>query len=158
MTLHVLERTQRLLAPVDLVAPFFEAPANLALITPPWLAFRIATPGPIEMREGARIDYTLRVMGLPLRWRTRISLYERGRRFVDEQERGPYRVWRHLHEFEPDGGGTLVRDRVEYEVGYGPLGELAHWLYVARSLRRIFDYRARVVDERFAAPAAQALA
>lgn len=149
MTVHRLEREQWLPARVEDVAPFFEAPENLALITPPWMAFRIATPGPIAMRQGARIDYTLRVLRVPLRWRTVISLWEPGRRFVDQQERGPYRLWRHLHEFLPRGGGTLVRDTVEYEVGWGWLGELAHRLYVARALRAIFDWRARVVAERF---------
>lgn len=150
MALHRLLREQLLPARVEEVAPFFEAPHNLALITPPWMAFRIATPEPVTMREGARIDYTLRVLRVPLRWRTVISLWEPGRRFVDEQERGPYRRWRHLHEFLPTPEGTLVRDTVEYEVGWGWLGELAQRVYVARALAAIFDYRGRVVAARFA--------
>lgn len=156
MTVHRLQRTQVVPAPVDAVAPFFEAAENLALITPPWMRFRIVTPGPIAMRTGARIDYTLRLLGLPLSWRTVITEFEPGRRFVDEQERGPYRLWRHLHEFEPVEGGTLVRDTVDYEVPLGPLGELARRLYVARTLEHIFDHRAatiRALDlARLAAP------
>jgi ligand-binding SRPBCC domain-containing protein len=145
MTVHRLQRTQLVPAPVEAVAPFFEAPENLALITPPWMRFRIVTPGPIAMRTGARIDYTLRILGLPLSWRTLITEFEPGRRFVDQQERGPYRLWRHLHEFEPVEGGTLVRDTVDYEVPLGPLGELARRLYVARTLERIFDHRAATI-------------
>ena len=66
-------------------------------------------------------------------------------RFVDRQLRGPYRLWHHTHEFEPDGDRTLVRDRVDYALPFGPLGEVAHRLVVARDLRRIFDYRREVV-------------
>ena len=66
------------------------------------------------------------------------------RRFVDAQLRGPYRLWHHTHEFEPDGaGGTLMRDTVRYALPYGPLGEIARRLFVARDLAAIFDLRAR---------------
>lgn len=145
MATHRLQRSQLIEGPVARVAPFFEDPENLARITPPWMHFRITSPRPIVMAAGAKIDYTLRVLGLPLRWRTAITLYEPGVRFVDEQERGPYRVWRHLHEFVPVEGGTLVRDTVDYEVPLGPLGGLARRLYVARALEEIFDYRQRAV-------------
>jgi ligand-binding SRPBCC domain-containing protein len=46
-------------------------------------------------------------------------------------------------------GGTLVRDHVEYEVPLGPLGELANRLFVARQLRRIFDFRRTAIEAAF---------
>jgi ligand-binding SRPBCC domain-containing protein len=61
------------------------------------------------------------------------------------QLRGPYRLWHHTHEFEPDGDRTVVRDRVDYALPFGPLGEVAHRVVVANDLRRIFDYRREVV-------------
>jgi ligand-binding SRPBCC domain-containing protein len=79
--------------------------------------------------------------GVPLGWRTRISVWEPTSRFVDEQEAGPYAYWHHLHEFEPEGDGTRMRDQVTYRLPMGPLGELAHALWVQRQLRTIFDYR-----------------
>jgi ligand-binding SRPBCC domain-containing protein len=122
------------------VFPFFADAANLNAITPPSLHFEIVTPGPIEMRAGTLIDYRLRLRGIPLRWRTRIAVWEPPHRFVDEQLRGPYRQWIHEHTFEPREGGTLARDRVHYAV---PLDFLAHRWWVRREVERIFEFRSR---------------
>jgi len=97
MTTHVLERTQVIDKPLAEVFPFFADAANLQRITPKFLHFRIITPGSIEMRVGTRIDYELSLFGVPLRWRTRITEFVPGVRFVDEQESGPYALWRHTH-------------------------------------------------------------
>jgi ligand-binding SRPBCC domain-containing protein len=66
-------------------------------------------------------------------------------RFVDTQIRGPYALWHHTHEFEPDGDGTLMRDTVRYALPLGPLGALAHRGFVRRDVERIFDYRAEAL-------------
>jgi hypothetical protein len=143
---HVLERVQRIDRPRDEVFAWFADARNLEAITPGFLRFRILTPTPIEMRAGARIDYALALCGVPLGWRTRITAWEPGARFVDEQERGPYALWRHVHAFaDAPGGGTEVRDRVEYREPFGPLGRLAHAAFVARLLDRIFDHRADAI-------------
>ncbi len=34
-----------------------------------------------------------------------------------------------------------MRDVVDYELSFGPLGQLAHEAFVRRSLARVFDYR-----------------
>lgn len=138
---HKLERTQLVARPRDAVFAFFAEASNLEAITPAFLRFRILTPRPIEMRAGARIDYALTLFGVSLRWRSRISVWEPGVRFVDEQERGPYARWRHVHELEGRGAATLVRDVVEYALPLGALGEIAHALLVRRVLERIFDHR-----------------
>lgn len=129
------------------VFPFFADAANLEAITPPWLNFQIVTPQPIQMQVGTLIDYKLRVRGLPMRWRTLISVWEPPHRFVDEQLRGPYRQWIHEHTFEARDGGTLARDRVRYAVPFDAL--VHHWL-VRPDVEKIFAYRERVLRERFA--------
>lgn len=148
MQRHRLERTQLIARPRGEVFAFFSDAANLEAITPRYLQFRILTPLPIDMREGTIIDYSLALAGIPLRWRTRITLWEPDARFVDEQERGPYAHWRHLHEFESVGAATRIRDVVDYALPLGPLGAAAHALWVRRTLSAIFDYRARAVTER----------
>ena len=127
--------------------PFFADAANLDALTPPWLHFHIVTPSPIVLKAGALIDYRLRVHGLPLRWRTRINVWQPPHRFVDEQIRGPYRQWIHEHTFEARDGGTLARDVVRYAV---PFDFLAHRLFVRPDIERIFNFRSEALRNRFA--------
>ena len=138
---HRLERTQLFERPVADVFTFYSDAANLEAITPPFLRFRILTPTPIAMQAGTRIEYALSLYGVPVHWRTLITCWEPGVCFVDEQESGPYALWRHTHTFEPRGTSTLMRDVVEYREPFGALGQLAHVLVVRRMLERIFDYR-----------------
>lgn len=148
---RILDVTQRIAAPRDAVFAFFADARNLGAITPSFLHFRILTPTPIEMRAGARIDYSIRLHGVPMRWRTLISAWEPGKRFVDEQISGPYRLWVHEHTFasECDARGgevTVMRDVVRYAT---PLDPLVHGLFVRPKLERIFAYRRDVIGRLF---------
>jgi ligand-binding SRPBCC domain-containing protein len=148
---YVLEREQWIPAPLERVAAFFADAANLDALTPPWLRFRILTPLPIEMRADARIEYQLRLAGVPVRWRTRIAKWDPPYGFVDVQERGPYALWEHTHRFRPVGDGVLMADVVRYALPFGPLGALAHGAGVKASLAAIFDHRFARIRERFGA-------
>ena len=149
---YVLEKQQVVDAPLAEVFDFFAQPGNLGRITPDWLDFRIVAPDEPQMRPGLEIEYRVRPLLVPQKWVSRITVYEPPHRFVDEQVHGPYRRWRHLHEFEAledETGRTRIRDRVEYALPLGPLGSLAHWLLVERQLNAIFEHRARIIDELF---------
>jgi hypothetical protein len=146
--LFTLEAELWLPRPRDEVFRFFADALNLEALTPPWLKFEVLTPRPIEMRVGLRIDYRLRLRGLPLRWQSEITAWEPPVRFVDEQRRGPYRAWIHEHTFEERDGGTLARDMVQYDV-IG--GRLVNRLFVGRDVGKIFEFRAQALRERFIA-------
>jgi GrpB-like predicted nucleotidyltransferase (UPF0157 family)/ligand-binding SRPBCC domain-containing protein len=133
--------------PRDEVFQFFSDAANLETLTPPWLRFEILTPT-LVLRPGVRIDYRLRLYGIPVRWQSEISRWEPPERFVDEQRRGPYRKWVHAHTFVEERGGTRVADAVDFEV---PFGWFAGWL-VMRDVRRIFAYRTDALLKRFGDP------
>lgn len=150
---YVLEQEQRIPRPLAEVFRFFADAANLERITPPELGFQILTPPPITMRAGAVIDYRLRLHGVPFRWRTVIEELVPGVRFVDTQARGPYKLWRHTHEFREENGVTVMRDRVEYELPFGPLGRVAHRLAVRAQLAGIFAHRHAFVERTFPAVA-----
>jgi ligand-binding SRPBCC domain-containing protein len=132
-----LTTTAWLPASRDAVFSFFADARNLQRITPPWLHFRILTPGRVDVRIGTHIDYRILVHGIPLRWQSVISDWDPPRRFIDEQISGPYRRWVHTHTFEEENGGTRVTDSVEFDV---PASWLTGW-FVMRDLRKIFAYR-----------------
>jgi ligand-binding SRPBCC domain-containing protein len=147
---HLFEQEQLVRRPRGEVFAFFADAANLERITPDSLRFEIRSPQPIAMRAGAIIDYQLSLFGLKFRWRTGIESFDPDAGFVDVQTKGPYRSWRHSHGFSDAPGGTLVRDRVEYELPLGPFGEIARRLFVERQLRRIFDFRRAAIEKAFA--------
>jgi ligand-binding SRPBCC domain-containing protein len=149
---YTLQRTQFVPRPLEEVFGFFSDARNLEFITPQWLNFRILTKGPIEIVPGTLLDYRLKWHGLPIAWRTEIVSWNPPRSFVDMQVRGPHRLWHHRHSFSAVDGGTAMVDTVNYELPLGLLGRIAHGLGVRRDLERVFDYRMKVVGERFGAP------
>ena len=133
-----LEREAVVAAPLDATFDFFSNAANLERLTPPWLNFRILSPLPGAIGEGTIIDYQIRLYGVPIPWRTRIDVWEPGRRFVDRQLAGPYRWWHHEHRFESVGLGTRVIDVVRYR----PRAARLSGALVKRDVNRIFAFRA----------------
>jgi steroid 5-alpha reductase family enzyme/ligand-binding SRPBCC domain-containing protein len=146
---YVLERSQLIPASLEETFRFFEDPRNLAEITPQWLHFQIEGAEESPLRAGMTISYGIRWLGIPVRWRSLIAEYERPRRFVDVQTEGPYHSWRHEHVFEQRDAQTLMHDRVLYKPPFGVLGDITNALLIGRQLRRIFDYRAAKIRERF---------
>jgi len=126
--------------PQDVFA-FFSDARNLEMITPSFVHFRITKAPEDGLFEGALIEYRLRLHGIPVRWRTRIDVWDPPRTFVDTQVAGPYRRWSHTHQFEPLDGGTLVRDVIRYELPLGALGDLVAGRLVEKDLALIFGYR-----------------
>jgi ligand-binding SRPBCC domain-containing protein len=144
MKVRVLERTQIVPRPIDEAFKFFSDPRNLKRLTPAFLEFKFLSTPPQTVHPGTEIDYQIRLYGVPVHWRTRIEVVDAPHKFVDVQEKGPYALWRHSHYFKDVGGGaTEMRDRVEYAMPLGPLGEIAYHLFVARSLAQIFEFRER---------------
>ncbi|MEO8575155.1 MAG: SRPBCC family protein [Gemmatimonadales bacterium] len=145
---HIIEQRVWVPHPVTTIFPFFAAAENLERMTPPELGFQIRSDLPISMRPGALIDYTIRLYGIPMKWRTEITRWDPPASFEDVQLRGPYAKWVHTHTFVEEGGGTTIEDRVVYALPFGPLGAIAH-PFVRRQLKRIFEYRESVLLREF---------
>ena len=153
MAEHILKRELTLQLPREQVFAFFADAKNLELITPTHLNFKITSPQPIELREGTLIDYQLSLHGIPMNWRTEITLWNPPYRFVDTQLKGPYSQWIHTHTFtEIDANTTLIEDEVRYRLPLEPLGDLFHFI-VGSEVRKIFDYREKVVAKELRKPA-----
>jgi len=146
MKTYRLRKSIWLAQPRAKVFEFFSNPSNLDRLTPAWLKFAILMPATSQITQGALLDYRLRMRGMPIRWQSKIAVWEPPYRFVDRQTKGPYSLWVHEHTFEERDNGTLVVDNVEYAV---PGGTIVQKFMVAPDLERIFDYRHKVLEELF---------
>ncbi|HEV3092368.1 MAG TPA: TIGR01777 family oxidoreductase [Candidatus Cybelea sp.] len=147
---HHFEAKQFVPRPLDEVFGFFSDARNLGTITPPALGFAMHR-APHAVSRGSEIEYHLRIHGVPVRWKTLICEFEPQRRFVDVQVRGPYALWRHVHDFTPRDGGVEIGDAIDYVLPLAPFGELAAGM-VHNDVREIFAFR-RAAIERLFAPA-----
>lgn len=146
--LQAFAATQTLKASMETVFAFFSDGGNLARLTPPSMGLSPDGSETASLRAGAVIDYRLRALGLPLRWRALIVECEPGQRFADVQVKGPYLWWKHVHRFESVAGGVLVRDDVEYALPFPPLSDPALGL-VRRDIEAIFAYRRHALEKIF---------
>ena len=149
MKVYEITTKQIIDRPITEVFDFFSRAENLSVVTPEKLGFQILTPTPIKMDKGTIIDYTIRLMGLRVRWRSLITAYEHLYSFTDEQIKGPYSFWHHTHDFRQTNNGVEITDRVRYVVPFGLLGRITNWLWIQHDLKQIFEYRRSVINELF---------
>ena len=147
---HYIRQVQTLPVPVEEAWEFFSNPENLVKITPASLDFRILSDiTEKEIHAGQLIHYKVRpLFNVPLKWLTEITKVEKHHSFVDEQRKGPYKLWRHEHQFRAIATGTEMLDIVAYQVPFGFLGVLALPI-VRKQLSSIFDYRRRKIEAIF---------
>jgi len=159
-------------APVERVFAFFANPHNLPRIMPPGMGTKLVKLNLVPPRfsaghvplgtlrmAGAGTEMTVAFRVLPYlpvheRWIVDITSFELNRYFHDTQKQGPFRRWEHTHSFEPmmqgEREGTLIRDEVEYEVGFGIVGRTLETVLFQRLFRATFNHRKRVVEQIFA--------
>lgn len=140
MKVECFKFSQTVLWPVDVTWRFFSDAANLASLTPPEAAFESGEiDGPVY--PGQILTHRVRVLpGIKLTWVTEILQVDPGRSFVDGQASGPFRFWRHRHEFVEVPGGTEVRDTVHWALPLDPFSRVA-LPFVRRQLQSLFAYR-----------------
>jgi len=103
---------------------------------------------------GSEIVTSFRILpSLPFRaqWIAQITEFEWDSYFADIQTRGPFRSWHHRHEFDAEMrngvNGTVVRDRIEYDVGLGLLGVAAQKIFVRCQMARTFGHRQAALEK-----------
>ncbi len=152
MRIYTLKKTQRLSISIEEAWEFFSNPRNLKIITPPDLCFINVSPVEREIFRGMIIEYSVRpLLNIPLKWISEITEVQKPFCFVDEQRKGPYRLWRHKHCFRAIDGGVEIEDAVDYALPFGLLGKLAHSLIVKKQLEHIFSFREKTLREKFRA-------
>ncbi len=151
MAVHRIIQHQQVNAPLSEVWRFFSHASNLQAITPDSMNFRVTSGElPDEIYPGQIITYKVSpLFRIPLFWMTEIRHVVPEKMFVDEQIRGPFRLWHHEHHFEERDGGVHMTDLVHYEIPLGFLGEIARVLIVRQQLRDIFEYRRKKMETLF---------
>ena len=126
--------------PVGVAEAFelFSNPRHLDALTPSWFRLQLRGPVPAPLGTGAEISYWLRWRGIPMRWTSRLMDWQAPDRFAYEQKVGPYKYFRHDHQFTAVQGGTEVCDRALFRA---PGGHLVNRLVAEPDLRRIFAHR-----------------
>ena len=178
---ETLRTSQWTAFPVELVFAFFANPGNLPHLCPQWQQARIESsrlvappPRPVApdptlrfqspaAGEGSEVAISFRLISkVPFRvgWVARITEFAWNRHFCDVQIQGPFASWKHRHgisaEVREGVNGTLVSEEVEYELPFGPLGGLAHAMFVRRRMEAMFAYRKKRLEEILPVAARQA--
>jgi len=148
---HKLFREQQLNCDIQTAWKFFSSANNLSEITPNDMKFTVLSHFENdEIFEGMIIDYFVSpLFGIKMKWKTEIIQVDFQKSFTDFQKKGPYKIWHHHHEFIENENGVLMKDTVDYELPFGFLGEIAHSVLVKKKLENIFNYRYKVLAERF---------
>lgn len=156
--------------PVEKVFLFFANPENLPRIMPPatgtkLLELKLVPPpaapadGPALAGVGSQIVTSFRVspyLFVRAEWIAEITEFEWNHHFADEQRRGPFQYFHHRHELtaeDRDGmsgtgiAGTMVRDLITYDVGFGGFGKLLDQLFIRRQMEKTFAYRQKALGD-----------
>lgn len=149
--MYQFKREQLVKADLQTCWEFFSSPKNLKKITPPYMGFDVLSEVPETMYEGLMIGYRVKpLFHIPVEWITEITHVREKKFFVDEQRKGPYKIWHHEHHFEETENGVLMTDIVTYEMPFGILGKMVHPFVVKKKLEEIFDFRRTMTDAFFA--------
>jgi ligand-binding SRPBCC domain-containing protein len=148
---YSLYSRQHVPASLEEVWTFFSDAKNLLAVTPPQLNLKVTNEVYGQtVYAGQVMTYKVKpLLGLPLSWMTEITHVEEKKYFVDEQRKGPYKLWHHQHHFRAVEGGVEMTDIVHYRLPFGPLGNFAHRLLVKKELQKIFAYRYQKIVELF---------
>ena len=148
---YSLYSRQRVPASLDDIWRFFSDARNLKAVTPPHLNLKVTNEVYGDaVYAGQVMTYNVKpVLGIPLAWMTEITHVQDKKYFVDEQRKGPYKLWHHQHHFNPIEGGVEMIDIVHYRLPMGPLSSLANRILVKKELEKIFTYRYQKIVERF---------
>jgi ligand-binding SRPBCC domain-containing protein len=168
---HLVQFEQWVPVTIERVFLFFADPRNLPRIMPPRngtelvrLALVLPPAFPDENASitdrtalagvGSEIVTSFRVIPfLPFRaeWTAVITEFEWNHHFADLQKKGPFKRFHHRHELREEMQdqvrGTVVRDVIEYDLGFGWLGEIAQRSFVSRQLQQTFEYRQKALEK-----------
>jgi ligand-binding SRPBCC domain-containing protein len=94
------------------------------------------------MKLGDSVTWRARHFGIVFQMTSAITECQPPSRFVDEQQHGPFRRWRHEHTFTALANGqTQMTDVAEFQSPLGPLGYIADRLVLCRYMPHLLRQR-----------------
>jgi ligand-binding SRPBCC domain-containing protein len=151
MAFYQFEKNLFINSGIDELWDFISSPLNLKEITPDHMGFDIKSRNlPEKMYPGMIISYKVRpLLGIPVVWVTEITQVVDKQFFIDEQRIGPYAFWHHQHIINPHENGVMMTDIVSYKPPLGFIGDIANSFFIKKQLNSIFDYREKVLRNKF---------
>ena len=149
--MYKLQRIQNISIDLKKAWDFFSSPDNLKLITPDYLKFQIRSRSDAgEMYPGMMISYSVSpLLHISVNWATEVSQIKEHKYFIDNQIKGPYKIWHHEHHFKKTSTGVEMKDVLYYELPFGFFGRFFHKLFIQKRVEAIFNYRANKLKELF---------
>ena len=144
---HLFEQKQWTSKPLDVVFDYFSNEKNLEALTPPLLQFRVVGKSTENIRKGTKIDYKLKIHGVPVKWKSLITNWNPMTEFADLQLKGPYAKWYHRHLFKSIAGGVLIEDKVVYRLPLSYFGDKILHRFIRKDIETIFSYRREKIEE-----------
>ena len=100
------------------------------------------TAGPIgDAGLGKMVTFESKNFGMRQKLTVKIVEFERPRRLVDEMTDGTFKAFKHIHEFIPKNGGTLMRDTLVWTSPFGILGQIVDEILLERYLQNLVTTR-----------------
>ncbi|MGM0504963.1 MAG: SRPBCC family protein [Bacteroidota bacterium] len=149
--MYQLRKKQKIPISIDKAWAFFSNPENLGLITPASMKFKILSRSDAgDMYPGMIITYRLTpLLKMQIKWATEITQVKDKVYFIDNQIRGPYKIWHHEHRFKSISKGVEMEDILYYDLPLGMLGKVAHRIYFRQKVNEIFTFRTQKIKELF---------
>lgn len=134
--------------PQETVFKYFANDRNLEQIMPSSMQFTVESKSTPVLELNTVMNYSMRMHGLKLTWRSQITSFKPPHEFTDIQLSGPYKKWEHTHRFTPaPNGWTLIEDDIRFQLHMGCLGRILGTHIARREILKIFKHRGEQIKK-----------
>lgn len=136
----IVKNSQWVEKPSYKVFSYFTNRKNIEFNSPSYLKYNFIGNSTNKIIRGSIIKSQFKIFGLPLKWKLKISDFKFGKSFTDEQVYGPCERWNHQHNFIPYHNGTLIYDKVVFQLPFGPIGRFMLKPFFKKNLKRSLTF------------------
>lgn len=90
---------------------------------------------------GETVTWRAKHFGITWKMTSKITALEAPHRFVDEQEKGPFRFFWHEHQFKATGEGTEMTDHIRFSAPLGVIGTAVERIVLAAYIEKLIRER-----------------